>query len=186
MRLWRNILGLAALSMAFGFQPAFAIPPPPADSSLNQAREAVVKLEPILGDWKFTQSYIDFDGRRTTNHIELKAVRVDYTVCVYVTFNDTLIESYIIEYDSYRKSYRMFLGGVEYMRPAPAYDAVDLNVAQDGISWTVPTLVDGKEDPAQASVYSIKTSGGRLIESKDVPSWPSPERLKTVYSFDRQ
>ncbi len=186
MGLKSRILGLAALSAAFGFQPAFAIPPPPSDSSLNQAREAVAKLKPILGDWTFTRSHIDIDGRNTTNHIELKAVQVDYVVYVYIMDNSTLSEFYTIEYDSDRKSYRIFLGGVDYIGRNPSYDAVDLDVAQDGISWTLPTLVDGKEDPAQASTYSFKISGGRLIENEDVPSWPYPERFKTVYSFHRR
>ena len=186
MRFGKYIFGFAALSAAFGFEPAFAIPPPPADSSLDQAREAVGKLKPILGDWKFTQSYTDNDRLDTTNEIELRAVQIDYIVYISVMYNNTLAEFYTIEYDSYKKSYRIFLGGVEYIGGDPALGAVDLDVSQNGISWTLPRIIDGKADPSQASAYSIQISGDQLIENEDVPSWPYPKRHKTVYTFHRQ
>ena len=185
MHLRIYVFGLAAILAVFASQPALAIPPPPTDSSLNQAREAVAKLKPILGDWKFTRSFIGLYGPETTD-IELKAIQIDYIVYVYVESNGTLGEFYTIEYDCDRKAYRITLGGVEYIGHDPALDAVDLKVSEDGVSWTLPNTVDGQEDPSQASTYSLKRSGDQLIENQDVPSWPYPKRDKNVYTFHRQ
>lgn len=181
----KRILGLSALVAASMSQPAFATPPPPAHSNLNEAVRAMDRFTPILGNWALDESYTDVDGLKTNNHIELKATRIEYVVYISVTYNGALDQFYAIKYDPVLKNYRIFLSGPAYMGGNPIYDTVDLSTSDNGFSWERPAITDGKVDQSQALAYSIVLSGNQLTETEDSPSWPPPKRIKRTYTFQR-
>ncbi len=186
MNVRKTVFGFAALFVVSSLQPAFAVPPQSGYDRLYQDKQAMDRLNPILGDWVFVEKYTGLYGEKVVNNVELKAVRIDCIVNISVMNNGSLREFYTIEYDPVRKVYRIFMSGADYMGDDPAYDAVNLNVTSGGISWSRPSAVNGKEEPSQASTYSLVLSGKQLVETEDLPILPLPDRSKTIYSFNRR
>jgi hypothetical protein len=165
--------------------PALATPPPPPNRPLIDSMAAMDRFKPFLGDWILHESYIAPDGIRTNNKLELKVSRLDYVVTISVMYNGNLDQFYTIKYSPNEKIYRVFLCGSAYMGAGPEYDVVNLKMEGDRISWSRPGMSGGNLDQYQSLVYSLSLVDGKLIETEEGPSWPRPERIKRVYTFNK-